>query len=74
MPKAVTFVRDGSCRWPGCSMSGVTPGRLLCFNHWMKLPQAMRDAWWQEREKGIGLSTMTGKLLSWVSVNGGADA
>ncbi len=43
--KAQRQTRDHHCHWPGCDKQ-VKPSVWGCYEHWMKLPYALRQKIW----------------------------
>lgn len=46
---------DHHCHWPGCSRH-VSPALWGCYQHWMKLPKALRDKIWATFRAGQEIS------------------
>ena len=49
-------VSAGDCAWPGCPRA-AKPSQLMCYPHWVSLPQHLRDAIWQHYRRGQNVMT-----------------
>lgn len=71
--------RDHHCHWPGCDKQ-VPPAKWGCYEHWMRLPKAMRDRIWaayrigQERNGTPSLEYIEAARAAqqWIRDHGGA--